>query len=157
MSGELLDLDAVARPDKTVELTDPDSGKKVRYRLPGDPPSGLVVRMDMLNRALDDVREQAAEASTPDEVQALSDRSGDLSDQMRELVLEIFQIRQPTLDMDFIDKLSYDQLGTVFYFTLGLYHQAAPDPPKPQRPQTRSPKNSPRSGSSGGRASRSST
>lgn len=139
MSGDLLDLDAVARPDKTVEL------QGQRYRLPGDPPSGLVVRMDMLNRELDRAREDAD-----------PERSGDLSEQLRELVLEIFQLRQPDLTLDFIDALSYDQLGAVFYFTLGLYVQAEPDPPKPQRSKTRSPRSSPRSASaSGAKASRS--
>lgn len=143
MSGELLDLDAVARPDKTVELE--QAGRKVRYRLPGDPPSGLVVRMDVLNRELtraqDDKDAEAAQ---------------ELSEQLREIVLELFQLRQPDLDMGFIDSLSYDQLGAVFYFTLGLYQQVEPDPPKPQGSRTPSRRNSPRSGSSASaRASRS--
>lgn len=148
MMSDLIDLDAVMQPDLRVRLGGVD------YRLPGDAPSEVLLRISVL---ADELAKQSTSANFDPE-QLLGVRT-----ELGEAVEELFRIRQPELDSLSLSDTQIAQLMEALFAHYFPKDEEGGDRPTPARtpPKPRSSRPSARSSTaSGGRKrtqSRSST
>jgi len=131
MANELIDLDAFVAPDIQVKL----NGET--YKLPGDAPSEIILRMTNLFGTLAD---EETGADNLDRILALRE-------ELSELTLELFQERQPELeDIRLTDGQIIQLVSSLMkVYTASDEEEAETDATRPTKPSAPKKKSGARS------------
>lgn len=123
----LIDLSGVLRPDIRVKF-DPGAQAKV-YRLPGDPPNELWLRLGMLLGELGGLEEDSPPS-----------RALELREELTDSIYELFRLRQDVEDGDI--NLTDAQIVALFNQLAATYATAVEEaaPERPTSPASTSPK-----------------